>query len=120
MIQPAFPFGQTPRQRHLFTTGLRFLFACCLLQAPGCMHRPEPASPAPKPATAEKPGTSRPAGSQAAEQSEKKPSAQKEKKTAVSSEKKPGKKPEQPEESGQDMPAPPPPLRPPTFGGAGG
>jgi hypothetical protein len=120
----------------MFTSGVRFLFACCLLQTPGCLHRPsEPPPPAPKPASADKPDIGRPtmqpaaiepARQQGVEQSEKdklsekKPSAQKEKKTAVSSEKKPARKTEQSDESGQDMPAPPPPLRPPTFGGAGG
>lgn len=128
MVNPAFLFRPLPGQRRLCTTSFRLLFICCLLQAPGCMHRPpEPTTPAPQPTTADKPGAFRPtAGPQAVEQSEKdkpsdkRPSAQKEKKTAVSAEKKPGKQPEQPNESGPDMPAPPPPLKPPTFGGAGG
>ena len=136
MVHPTVPSRPSPGQHRLFTTGLRFLFACCLLQTPGCLFRPsEPVSPAPKPATADKPGTSHPAAGpqtiepsqpQRAEQpekgklSEKKPSVLKEKKAAVSAEKKPTKKPEQPSEAELDMPVPPPPLKPPTFGGAGG
>ena len=127
MVQPAFPFRPLPGRR-LCTTSLRLLFTCCLLQAPGCLHRPpEPATPASKPTTADKPGASQPtAGPQTVEQSEKdkpsdkRPSAQKEKKTAVSAEKKPTKRPELPDESISDTLAPPPPLKPPTFGGAGG
>jgi len=122
MVHPEFPFHPSLGQHRLFTTGLRFLFACYLLQTVGCLHhQPEPTTPA------SKPGTSSPAaGPQRAEQSEKdklsekRPSAQKEKKTATSAEKKPSKKPDQPDESVPDMPAPPPPLKPPTFGGAGG
>jgi hypothetical protein len=112
----------------LFITSLSLLFASSLLQIAGCLHQPpEPAPSAPKPTTADKPKISGPAAApQRVEQpekdklSEKKPSVQKEKKAAVSTEKKPIRKPEQPGEAELDMPAPPPPLRPPTFGGAGG
>jgi len=51
---------------------------------------------------------------------EKKSPVLKEKKSTASTDNSPGKKPDQSEESSTDTFAPPAPLKPPTFGGAGG
>lgn len=101
--------------------------ACFVMQAAGCAHEAaERPAPPQKSRAGEKP--SAPAAPQAprAEQTdksktaEKKPAVSREKKPAASADRPSGRKPEQAEESSADTFAPPPPLRPPTFGGAGG
>jgi hypothetical protein len=115
-----------PVRRHRLDASLNFFVATCfLVQTIGCVHQaaeqrssprkssttdgqpaatPQPLDPSGKPKSAEK-----------------KTSVAKEKKSPASVEAKPGKKQEQSEEEpNADTFAPPPPLRPPTFGGAGG
>ncbi len=94
------------------------LTACFLMQATGCVHGTAEQAPAPrKSPIAEKQAV--PAQQpQRTEQFEKAKAV--EKKPAALQEKKPGKKPEQSDESIPDLLAPPPPLKPPNFGGAGG
>jgi hypothetical protein len=117
-----------PTVLHLrYFTGLRVLAtAYFMVHAVGCVHQPTEQMPSPhKSPTLEKPSSPVSAPSRIeqpdrAKTVEKKPSTLKEKKSTASAEKKPGKKPEQPEEPDTDTFTPPPPLRPPIFGGAGG
>jgi len=83
--------------------------ACFIMQAVGCVHQSASSAP-----------PSRIEQSDKAKTVEKKSPIQKEKRSAASVEKSPGKKPEQLEEPNPDAFTPPPPLKPPTFGGAGG
>jgi hypothetical protein len=110
-----------------YFAGLRVLAtAYFMVHAVGCVHQsPEQSPPTHKSPTMETPASPASAPSRIeqpdrARTVEKKPSTLKEKKSTVSAEKKPDKKPEQPEEPGSDTLTPPPPLRPPIFGGAGG
>lgn len=102
--------------------------ACVMMQVIGCAHRPAEQTPAAhKPPTA---GTQVPPSSQQqsprvehpgkAKTVEKKPPALKEKKAGSSTSTPSDRKLEQPEGAGSDTFIPPPPLKPPTFGGAGG
>lgn len=106
--------------RLLHRPGLGLIAAVCLvLHSAGCAHHAADHGPAPQkhqatdkqapPAATQQPDKARTV--------EKKP---KEKKPAASADKASDKKLEQPEESGTDTFVPPPPLRPPAFGGAGG
>ena len=99
-----------------------------MMQVIGCAHKPAEQAPAKhKPPAAESqvpptpqqqaprvelPGKARPV--------EKKLPALKEKSLAPSTSRTPEKKLDPQEESGSDTLVPPPPLKPPTFGGAGG
>ena len=101
--------------------------ACFMMQAVGCVHQSADHAPSPqKSPTVEKQASPNAAQPSRMEQSDKaqtidkKSSIQKEKRSAASTEKNPGKKPEQPEEQNPEAFTPPPPLKPPTFGGAGG
>jgi len=102
-----------------YYAGIRVLAtAYFMMHTAGCVHHPteqtpsshkspameKSASPASAPARIEQPGKAKIV----------------EKKPATLIEKKSDKKPEQPEEPGTDTFTPPPPLRPPIFGGAGG
>jgi hypothetical protein len=95
-----------------------------MMHALGCAHQSaDHASPGPKSTTVEKQLPSGSAQPRRLEQSDKPKAVEKklkEKKATASTEKAPGKKPEQPDESGSDSLAPPAPLKPATFGGAGG
>ena len=111
-----------------YSASLRLLAtAYFMMHAVGCVHQPaeqttsphkspameKPASPASiQPSHIEQPDKTKSA--------EKKPALLKEKKSTASAEKKLDKGPEQPEEPNPDTFAPPPPLKPPKFGGAGG
>lgn len=101
--------------------------ACFMMQATGCVHRAaeEPSAPqrsravekqAPSGST-QTPHVEQPEKARAAE---KKSPVLKDKKSATSAGKAPGRKSDQPEESPTDTFVPPPPLKPPAFGGAGG
>jgi hypothetical protein len=117
-----------PTVLHLrYFAGLRVLAtAYFMVHTVGCVHQSTEHTPSShKSPTMEKPASpasapSRIEQSDRAKTVEKKPATLKEKKSAASAEKKAGKKPEQPEEAGTDTLTPPPPLRPPIFGGAGG
>jgi flagellum-specific peptidoglycan hydrolase FlgJ len=98
-----------------------------MMHAIGCVHQStEQTSSSHKSPTVEKPAS--PVSTQPprieqlgkTKSAEKKPSTLKEKKSTASAEKSPNEKPEQPEEPDTDTLVPPPPLRPPIFGGAGG
>jgi hypothetical protein len=102
--------------------------ACVMMQMFGCIHRPDEQTPAThKPPTA---GTQVPPSPKQqpprveqpdkAKTVEKKSPSLKEKKSAPLTLTPSGKKPEQTEGAGSDTLIPPPPLKPPTFGGAGG
>lgn len=116
----------TPRFRYF--ASLRVLAtACFMMHAVGCVHQSANQAPsAPKSPTVEKqasPSAAQPSRMEQSDKSktiEKKSSIQKEKRSTASAEKNPGKKPEQPEEQSPEVFTPPPPLKPPTFGGAGG
>jgi len=98
----------------LLKTSLSLIGVCFIAQALGCAHQTtEPASPTHKPSVLEKRGASSPAD---ASQSVK-PATQRQ---PVQKEKKPGNQPESSQEPTTDTFIPPPPLKPPTFGGAGG
>jgi hypothetical protein len=115
-----------PRVRYLASLRV-FATACFMMQAVGCAYQATEQTPSPhKSPTAEKPappGSAQPSRieqSDKAKTVEKKSPAAKEKKSTAATDKTPGKKLDQPEESATDTFAPPPPLKPPTFGGAGG
>lgn len=125
MLLKEFTTLSLPAQRHRLDASLSFLVVTCfIVQTAGCMMRAtEQTSSPPKSSTTDKqpvatPHPADPSGK--AKSVEKKTPIAKEKKSPASAETKPGKKPEQPAESSADTFAPPPPLRPPTFGGAGG
>jgi hypothetical protein len=106
--------------RLLHRPGIGLVAAVCLmLHSAGCAHHSADRGPVPqKHQTIEKQAS--PAATQQPDKArtvEKKP---KEKTPAASADKASEKKLEQPEESGTDPFVPPPPLRPPSFGGAGG
>lgn len=112
-----------PRLRY-FSSLRVFATACFMMQAVGCIHQTAERAPAPS----KSPGVEKSAAPDAGQPSrleqsdktqavEKKLPLQKEKKSPVAIEKNPVKKPER---SSTDTFAPPPPLKPPTFGGAGG
>lgn len=105
--------------RYRLDTGLRFLVVTCfIVQTVGCLHRaPEQTSSPHKPAAAIPPPPEQP---NKAKSVESKPRVSREKKSLVPAEKNPDKKLEQTQDPNTDIFVPPPPLRPPTFGGAGG
>jgi cell division protein FtsN len=114
-----------PVQRHRRDASLNFLAATCfIVQTIGCMHQvPEQtSSPSKSSSTGKQPvATSHPADMSSKVKSvEKRTPVTKEKRSPAATDAKPDTKPEQPEEPNADAFAPPPPLRPPTFGGAGG
>lgn len=98
--------------------------ACFMLYASGCAHQAAERTPAPKkppviekqvlPVATQAPQVEQPAKPRAVERKSK------EKKSTAATDRIPGKKLEQPEEPSSDTFVPPPPLKPPTFGGAGG
>lgn len=103
--------------------------ACLVMQAVGCTHPgSERTAFPPQPRAVEKqaaPGAGQPSRLEQLDRTkavEKKSPATREKKSAVPTEKSPEKKLESTGESGTstDTLTPPPPLKPPTFGGAGG
>ena len=108
--------------------GLRVIAtACFMMHAVGCAHQTTEQAPSShKSPTVEKqsaPGSAQPSRLEQqdkAKTTDKKSPAPKEKKSTASTDKTPGKKLEQSEESSTDTFAPPAPLKPPTFGGAGG
>ena len=115
-----------PAQRHRLDASLSFLVATCfIVQTIGCMHHATEQTPSPRKSstTDKQPSVTQrsadPSGNKA-KSVEKRIPAAKEKKSPASAEVQLDTKPEQPEESNADVFAPPPPLRPPTFGGAGG
>lgn len=112
----AFPISGS---RYRLDTGLRFLvMTSFIVQTVGCLHHaPEQTSSPHKPAASV---PSSPEQSNKTKSVESKPRATTEKKPSVSAEKYPNKKPAQPPEPNTDTLAPPPPLKPPIFGGAGG
>lgn len=127
-IEPMTPPHALPNPGDL--TNLRLaLTACFLMQAAGCVHGTAEQAPAPtKPSNVGKQAApasavSAPPGGPPqqpahAEQFEKAKTA--ERKLPAIKEKKSDKKSEQSQESNTDEFIPPPPLKPPTFGGAGG
>jgi len=115
-----------PAQQHRLDASLSFLVATCfIVQTIGCMHHAseQTSSPRKSSTTDKQPASTQrsadPSDNKAKSVERRIPVA-KEKKSPASSEAKPDTKLEQPEESNADAFAPPPPLRPPTFGGAGG
>ncbi len=98
--------------------------ACCLLYAAGCAHQTAERTPVPqKPPVIEKPVLPEATQAPQVEQPDKARAVErktKEKKSTAVTDKLPDKKLEQPEEPSSDTFVPPPPLKPPTFGGAGG
>ena len=120
-------FTESPllAQRHRLDASLSFLVATCfIVQTIGCMHQAPEQTPSPRKSstTDKQPSVTQrsadPSGK--AKSVERRIPVAKEKKSPASSEAQPDAKLEQPEESNADTFAPPPPLRPPTFGGAGG
>ncbi len=116
----------SPRLRYVASLSM-IATACFMMQALGCAHQPADHATTPsKSPTVEKhlpSGSSQPSRTEQSDKAkavEKKSPASKEKKAAAATEKTPGKKSEQSEEAGADTLAPPPPLKPATFGGAGG
>jgi hypothetical protein len=105
--------------RYRLGTGLRFLVVTCfIVQIVGCMHHATEQTSSPhKPAAAIPSPSEQPSKTKSVES---KPRVPREKKPSVAAEKYPDKKPEQPQEPSTDTLVPPPPLRQPTFGGAGG
>jgi hypothetical protein len=107
-----------------------FVAAVFMLQGTGCLHTASEQKPAQrKSSTVEKqapssptssPGPARIEPSEKPKTVEKKAPAMKEKKPAVSAEKGPDRKQGQADETNPDIFVPPPPTKPPTFGGAGG
>jgi hypothetical protein len=95
-----------------------------MMHALGCAHQSaDHASPGPTSTTVEKQLPSGSAQPRRLEQSDKPKAVEKklkEKKATAATEKTPGKKTEPSEEAGSETLAPPPPLKPATFGGAGG
>jgi len=82
--------------------------ACFMLQAIGCAHSTTEQTPSPSKSTT-KGKAEQPDNTKAVE-----------KKSSAATDNTPGKKQELPGKSSTDTFAPPPPLKPPTFGGAGG
>ena len=105
--------------RYRRDTGLRFLIVTCfIVQTAGCLHHaPEQTSSPHKPAAAIPSSPEQPGKTKSVES---KPRVSREKKSLVPAEKNQDKKLEQTQEPSTDTFVPPPPLRPPTFGGAGG
>jgi len=97
---------------------------CFLMSAAGCAHRTAEHAPAPsKPPAIEKHLSPDATQAPHVEQPDKPRGVErksKEKKSTAATDKIPDKRLEQPEESSSDTFVPPPPLKPPTFGGAGG
>ncbi len=98
--------------------------ACFLLYVAGCAHQTPDRTPAPqKPPVMEKqvsPGASQAPNVEQPEKPRAVEKKSKEKKSTAASDRIPDKKLEQLEEPSSDTFVPPPPLKPPTFGGAGG
>ncbi len=111
--------------RYRLDAGLRFLAVTCfIVQTVGCLHHtPEQTTLPHKPATTGKPAAVIPSPPDQPDKTksvESKPRVSREKKSLVPAEKYPDKKPEQSQDPSTDTLVPPPPLRQPTFGGAGG
>lgn len=119
MDRNAFQACPLPGLRYRLDTRLCFLVATCfIVQTVGCLHHaPEQTSSPDKPA-AEIPSPPEQPGKTKSVES--KPRVSREKKSLAPAEKQFDKKLKQPQEPSTDTFAPPPPLRPPTFGGAGG
>ena len=127
MHQHLHPPQESPRipLRQWYLSNLRiFATTCFMMQAVGSIQQtaehtstPSKSPGVEKHATPDTGQPSRMEQSDKTKSVEKKPPAQKEKKSPVVIEKNPIKKPEEPK---TDTFAPPPPLKPPTFGGAGG
>lgn len=105
--------------------GLGLLAVVCLvLHSTGCAHQPADHGPVPqKPHAIEKQAPPAATQQPRIEQPDKAKTAEKksrEKKPVASPDKASDTKPEQPTESSTDTFVPPPPQRPPSFGGAGG
>lgn len=125
MDRREFPACSLSWLRHHLDAGLRFLAATCfIVQTVGCLHHTsEQTAPPHKPVTADKPAVAIPLPLEQPNKTksvESKPRVLREKKALVPAEKNPDKKLDQTQESSPDIFVPPPPLRPPTFGGAGG
>ena len=110
---------------HLIFARLRVIVpTCCLLYAAGCAHQTAERMPAPpKPPAIEKqvlPDATRAPLGDHPDKARAVERKSKEKKSTAVTDKIPDKKLEQAEEPGSDTFIPPPPLKPPTFGGAGG
>lgn len=88
--------------------------ACFMLQVIGCAHSTTEQTPSPSKSTTK--GSSQ----QPARAGQPDSTKAVEKKSSAAADSTPGKKLEQSEKSNPDTFAPPPPLKPPTFGGAGG
>lgn len=111
--------------RYRLGTSLCFLIVTCfIVQTVGCLHHaPEQTSSPHKPATTDKPAAAIPSPPEQPNKTkpvESKPRVSRERKPVVSDAKNPDMKLEQAQEPSTDTLTPPPPLRQPTFGGAGG
>ena len=109
----------------LFIPGLRVMApACILLLVVGCAHQTAERTPASqKSPVMEKqasPAATQPSRMEQPDKAKTVEKKSRDKKSTTSTDSTPDKKMEQPEEASADTFVPPPPLRPPTFGGAGG